>query len=70
MTNKDAPHQVVITIKYQISELDKLGRILPEGSKSNTKLLTFIGNNYDECDKYKQQFLERVTNAKDETEDK
>ena len=54
--NRDAQHQAVILVRYEVHERDEDGT-LSKPVKTGKKLMTFVGETYDECMEKLNNFL-------------
>ena len=60
MSNQEKePHQVIICIRWEVNKRDNLGRMVPSG-KSESKLLTFVGDSKEEANEKLNNFLEKM----------
>lgn len=63
--NKDAQHQAVVLVRYEVHERDKMGT-LSKPVKTGKKIMTFVGKNYDECMEKLGEFLNENGENNDE----
>lgn len=68
MPNKEAPHQTVVLIKYEIHERNPDGSCQARCVEKDSKLVVISGKDLDDVKSKTEHFLEVIENAKKETE--